>query len=317
MRKRPDLGACWNRPWLGPDDNPAGVRYYDRMPLKAGSSQETISHNIAEMIRAGHPPDQAKAAAYRKARGEDEIEVEDAEIDVEADDCERLTRAQVAKIQHTHAGDEDEIEVEADCSATDSAPPASLALDRSTRRVVFAFDRSMRRSDLDQHLHVENVNISKANVCPYLGSEIPDSIALGLDPLKTYMLYRDPAELAAAAPTYENKPLMVTHIAVSAGAPQKYYIAGTVSNVRFEAPYLKADIAVWDGEAIKGIEDETKREISCGYRYKADMTPGTAPDGSKFDGIMRSLIANHIALVEAGRAGSDVMVADAQLLQFR
>lgn len=40
------------------------------MPLAAGSSENTISHNIAEMIRAGHPPKQAEAAAYAKARGD-------------------------------------------------------------------------------------------------------------------------------------------------------------------------------------------------------------------------------------------------------
>jgi hypothetical protein len=38
------------------------------MPLKGGSSDETRSENIAEMIRAGHPRDQAVAAAYRKQR---------------------------------------------------------------------------------------------------------------------------------------------------------------------------------------------------------------------------------------------------------
>ena len=37
------------------------------MPLTEGSSQATISHNIAEMIRAGHPAKQAEAAAYRNA----------------------------------------------------------------------------------------------------------------------------------------------------------------------------------------------------------------------------------------------------------
>ena len=37
------------------------------MPLKAGKSKATISKNIAEMIRAGHPKKQAVAAAYRKA----------------------------------------------------------------------------------------------------------------------------------------------------------------------------------------------------------------------------------------------------------
>lgn len=39
------------------------------MPLLPGSDKATISHNIREMIRAGHPREQAIAAALRKARG--------------------------------------------------------------------------------------------------------------------------------------------------------------------------------------------------------------------------------------------------------
>lgn len=38
------------------------------MPLKKGKSQATVSKNISEMIRAGHPQDQAIAAALRLAR---------------------------------------------------------------------------------------------------------------------------------------------------------------------------------------------------------------------------------------------------------
>ena len=38
------------------------------MPLKPGSSQQVISENIAELIKAGHKPDQAAAIAYKEAR---------------------------------------------------------------------------------------------------------------------------------------------------------------------------------------------------------------------------------------------------------
>ena len=37
------------------------------MPLKPGSSEQTISDNIHELIRSGRPPKQAKAIAYAKA----------------------------------------------------------------------------------------------------------------------------------------------------------------------------------------------------------------------------------------------------------
>lgn len=39
------------------------------MPLKKGSSRETISSNIREMIEAGHPRKQAIAASLNQARG--------------------------------------------------------------------------------------------------------------------------------------------------------------------------------------------------------------------------------------------------------
>lgn len=37
------------------------------MPLKSGSDERTISSNIGELVKAGHPQNQAVAIAYRMA----------------------------------------------------------------------------------------------------------------------------------------------------------------------------------------------------------------------------------------------------------
>ncbi|AQH01667.1 hypothetical protein A9R05_23050 [Burkholderia sp. KK1] len=56
-----------------------------------------------------------------------------------------------------------------------------------------AFDRaSVSTYDHDGRLHVAITPISKANLCPYLGSEIPDGESLSLEAQRTYRLLRDP-----------------------------------------------------------------------------------------------------------------------------
>lgn len=175
-----------------------------------------------------------------------------------------------------------------------------------------AFDRqTLRKFDVDGRMHVERCNISKANVCPYFGREIPGYQSLGLDPNKIYRLYRDPAELERGAPTFRNLQLLMLHKAANASDPQIEITVGTIgSDVEFNAPYLTASIAVWTAEGIKLIESEQQAELSCSYRYRADMTPGVTSEGVAYDGTMRDIMGNHVALVEKGRAGPDVVVSD-------
>lgn len=178
-----------------------------------------------------------------------------------------------------------------------------------------AFDRAtVRRIDVDGRLHVEISNISKATVNPYRGNEIPDWEVLGLDANRIYFLLRDPEELARAAPTFNNIPLLSKHIPVSAAEPQKEFVVGaTGSNASYQAPYLKNSLVVWDAVAIALIESEEQKELSSAYRYRADMTPGVY-EGVAHDGVMRDIRGNHVALVEVGRAGPDVVVGDSSTL---
>ena len=178
-------------------------------------------------------------------------------------------------------------------------------------RLSLAQDRSLRSYDQDGRLHVESSNISKATVNPYYGSEIPNYQQLGLEPKKVYYLLRDPEELEKAAPTFNNLPLLSKHIPVSADEPQKEVIAGTTgSDTVFKDGYLKCSLAVWDAEAIAGIESGEQVELSSAYYYTADMTAGEF-EGRHYDGVMRDIVGNHVALVDVGRAGRDVVVSDA------
>lgn len=182
-------------------------------------------------------------------------------------------------------------------------------------RRIPAYDAGLtnRSYDADGRLHIRRSRISKATVNPYYGREIPDADTLGLDPNRVYYLLRDPEELKKAAPSFARLPLMFKHVAVSADDPQQEQIAGTIgSDVEFEHPYLIADLSVWDAQAIAGVETDTVRELSCSYHYSADMTPGVF-EGQPYDGVMRNISGNHVALVPSGRAGSDVLAADGKL----
>jgi len=175
-----------------------------------------------------------------------------------------------------------------------------------------AFDRaSVRSFDGNGRLQVKVSNISKANVCPYFGREIPNAEKLGLDPEKIYRLWRHPDELKKAAATFNNIPLLNIHTPDFPGDPPRESRVGvTHSNAAFDGTYLTNGLSVWDNSAIAGIETEEQEELSSSYQYVADMTPGATPDGEVYDGIMRDIVGNHVALVETGRAGSDVLVAD-------
>ncbi len=176
--------------------------------------------------------------------------------------------------------------------------------------IKLALDRSARRLDVDGRLHVERSHISKANVSSYYGQEIPAYEALGLSADKIYRLLRDPVELERAAPTFARLPILSQHVYIKADDSRPDLVVGAIgSNITFTDPYLDADTTFWDAEAIAGIESGAVQELSCSYHYVPDMTPGDYK-GEPYDGRMTEIQGNHLALVEVGRAGADVVVAD-------
>lgn len=177
---------------------------------------------------------------------------------------------------------------------------------------ILAYDRdTVRDKDQDGRLHIKRSHISKATVNPYYGKEIPNFEALGLQADKKYMLLRDPEELAKGAATFNNVPILSQHVPLTSKTHDSDLVIGsTGTDAVYEHPYLDNSLVFWPQAAIDAIEDDEIRQLSCCYHYDPDMTPGEY-EGQKYDGVMRNIRGNHVALVPEGRAGADVMVMDA------
>lgn len=177
-----------------------------------------------------------------------------------------------------------------------------------------AFDTATHRTfDENGFLRVHGNHITKETVNPYYGREIPGWQEHGLDPEQIYYGYRAGEELEKALKTFEGLPLLLGHHVESAADPQKEYRVGSSgTDAVWNQPYIDISLFITDADAIRAIEDGKAKEISCAYLYDPDFTPGKF-DGQDYDFVMRNIRGNHIALVEEGRAGADVVVADAQI----
>lgn len=184
-------------------------------------------------------------------------------------------------------------------------------LEDEMNRHDLAMDSASKRSiDQNGFMHVEISNITKESVDPYRGYEIPRAKAFGLDPDKIYMGYRSGEELKKAAHTFNGLPITREHHVDSAENPQREHRVGSIgTDCAYNAPYLQAGVTITDGEAIRKIESGERMEFSAGYFFEPVFEKGEF-EGKAYDFIMTEIKGNHVALVETGRAGADVCVAD-------
>jgi len=167
-----------------------------------------------------------------------------------------------------------------------------------------------RTFDENGYLHVSTSNITKEQVVPYVGDTIPNWRDLGLKPKAIYQIYRPAEEIEKAADTFNGLPLSLDHWEMDASNMPKDKIVGSLgTDAAFDAPYLTNSLTVTDADAIERIKSGEFRDLSAGYLCDVEMSDGIF-DGKHYDGIMRNIRGNHVALVREGRAGHDVRVAD-------
>jgi len=79
-------------------------------------------------------------------------------------------------------------------------------------------------------------------------------------------------------------------------------------DVRADGEYVAATVHVQDARSVRDILDGRRVELSCGYDVDLELTPGTTPDGERYDAIQRNIRGNHVTLCPpgTGRAGPEV-----------
>lgn len=172
---------------------------------------------------------------------------------------------------------------------------------------------SVRAYDDYGRMNITQCNISKECVSPYRGSSLPGWRELGLNPDRLYYIYRPAEELIRAADSFNNVPVTIEHPNQldTPDTPQER-VGTTGTDTRFESPYLVTSMKLWDKDAIEGVENSTRRELSIFPSFfDLDMTPGEFM-GQAYDGVARNISGNSVALTIKGRVGAECAVGDSQ-----
>lgn len=177
-------------------------------------------------------------------------------------------------------------------------------------KLIFDTKNSNREKDANGFLHVKNCHCTKVQIAQYLGCEISKD----LEADKVYNVYRPEEELKKAdtIQSLNGVPLQLEHHDDTAERPAQYTrIGATGTDAVFEFPYLSNSLHFFNQKAIDLIESGEKCELSIGYDCEIHKESGEF-EGVPYDFVQRNIKIQHVALVECGRAGTDVKVSDSK-----
>jgi len=130
---------------------------------------------------------------------------------------------------------------------------------------------------------------------------------------KVLRIYRAPAEVFSdqSIATYAHLPVTDDHPGkdVTADNFKELAVGMTGPSVMRKDEGLAGKVVVSDAGAISKVEGG-KQELSVGYSATLQMTPGQTPEGETYDGQMKDIRANHLAIVAMGRCGEQCRISD-------
>lgn len=181
-------------------------------------------------------------------------------------------------------------------------------------KTVLANDRmtlSKRTVTADGHL-VAPATIARTGIQVYRAYELGLS---HLNPMLAVRLYRPPEEVFAtdSMSTFEGVPVTNDHPEgnVVHDDNREEVTVGYATGIAQDGDLMTGLLTVTDRKVVDAIA-KGKAEISNGYSFSLDMTPGYMPDGTAYDGVQRNIRGNHVAIVDSARCGSACRIADSQ-----
>ena len=106
----------------------------------------------------------------------------------------------------------------------------------------------------------------------------------------------------------EGLPIVKEHVDISV-SNRKLYEIGFVLNPYSSGIYIKGNVIIYDEEYIEKIQKGYINQLSIGL-YANKINKKGFHEGKPYDFIQENIIFNHVALVERGRAGSQVRILE-------
>ena len=155
---------------------------------------------------------------------------------------------------------------------------------------------------------VADARIARTGIQVYLGSEVgrPDMATVRVYRPGSEVFAQDTMKSAAHRPvTNDHPPEMI----VNSDNWKQHAVGQTGDEITGKGIFLRVPLMVSDEATIRDIESG-KREVSAGYLCELDWTPGKTPTGDAYDAVQKNIRLNHVAIVQRGRAGSQVRIGD-------
>ncbi len=152
-----------------------------------------------------------------------------------------------------------------------------------------------------------DARIARTGIQEYLGREVgkPDMASVKVYRPGSEVFSADTMKSAAHRPVTNEHPRDM----VTADTWKGVAVGQTGDEITGEGIYIRVPLMVSDGPTIKAIASG-KRELSAGYTCELDWTAGKTPTGEAYDAVQRNIKINHVAIVDAGRAGKEVRIGD-------